>query len=81
MTFTWIAHCLMQINSCVNPFIYAAMLPEFKKLVRDSLSTNRSRRKRSNKSTKPYTGRQNQLTANRGKRDVTEMVEVVSASR
>ena len=30
---TWIARCLMQLNSCVNPFIYAAILPEFKNLV------------------------------------------------
>ena len=38
--FTWIARCLMQINSCVNPFIYAAVLPEFKKAVRNIFNGN-----------------------------------------
>ena len=30
----------MQINSCVNPFIYAAVLPEFKKTVRNIFNGN-----------------------------------------
>ena len=35
----------MQVNSCANPFIYATILPEFKKLCGDRSSGNRVRRK------------------------------------
>ena len=37
LVFTWIARCLMQINSCVNPFIYATILSEVKMLVREKI--------------------------------------------
>ena len=69
LVFTWIARCLMQLNSCVNPFIYAAILPEVKTLAKDRFTTTKTNTggqttiensqfelsKRNNKSTKPIT--------------------------
>ena len=69
LVFTWIARCLMQLNSCVNPFIYAVILPEVKTLAREKFTTTNTNTggqtmldgtqfelsKRNNKSTKPLT--------------------------
>jgi hypothetical protein len=35
LAFSWLGRCLMQLNSCVNPFIYAVILPAFRQLVSD----------------------------------------------
>ena len=35
-----IARVLLKINSCVNPFIYAWTIPEFRKIVRNILLCN-----------------------------------------
>jgi len=36
--------CLMQINSCVNPFIYAIVIPAFRHFTSQKLSTCRRNR-------------------------------------
>ena len=37
MVFAAMARILMQINSCLNPFIYASTIPAFKKVVKGYL--------------------------------------------
>ena len=75
--FIWAAPCLVQINSCVNPFIYAAILPEYKKLAREKLSIKKRLRRGSNKSPIPYTNTRRKLVEDGANQGVTEMAEVV----
>ena len=44
MAFTGIARILVQMNSCINPIIYASTIPAYKKLIRGLFSCNRIRR-------------------------------------
>ena len=37
MVFAALSRMLMQINSCLNPFIYASTIPAFKKVVKSYL--------------------------------------------
>ena len=60
----------------MNPFIYAAILPDFRNLVRDIFICNRLE-KRCNKPPKSNTSKERQLVTYRGKEDITEGLEVV----
>lgn len=65
----------------MNPFIYAAILPEYKKLARDKLSIKKRLRKGSKKSPILYTNTRRELVEDGANQGVTEMAEVVHTDK
>ena len=45
LAFSWIGRCLMQLNCSVNPFVYAVILPAFRRFVATKMSMFRSKQK------------------------------------